>query len=137
MTRKTLVATITVLFFLVFAGMAVAGTYMTYSAVSKTGQGDTTNELKLKVGKDGLTVELTTAIPGVIIAVLGVVGLLLLLIRIPVREVLGYETRGGGPGHLGFLRRTPVFSREETKISLLVWWLVKNKDVYVRTKNNV
>lgn len=137
MTTKTIVTLITLLLFLAFAVTTFAGIYLTYTAVSKTTQShESASSLKLKVGNDGIEVEVTSAVAGILITGLGIVGLLLLLKKVPVREVLGYRTQGGGGDHMGFLTTTPVLSNEENRMPLLVWWMVKKKNLFVRSNVN-
>lgn len=134
MKGKTLIGTITFVVFIVFAGMAVTGTYMTYSSVSavKAEESEKANELKLKIGKESVEIELTTAIPGLVISVLGVTGLLLLLIKVPVREAfLARETATATGNYFLMGRISPKIGFAERKVPLPVWWLIKGRKDYV------
>jgi hypothetical protein len=92
--------------------------------------------MKLKVGSNGIEVEVTTAVAGLFIAAFGIVGLLYLLKKVPVREVLGYQTQGGGGDHIGLLRNILVLSEERIRMPLLIWCIVKKSNRFVRTNGD-
>lgn len=140
MTTKTTVTLISLLLFLVFALTTFSGIYLMYTAVSKPPRQSqaSASRLQFKVGKDGIEVEITSAVAGVVITAFGIVGLLLLLRKVPVREVLGYRTHGDGDhiNYMGLLTTTPILSKEEIQMPLLVWWVVKKKNRFVRSDVN-
>jgi hypothetical protein len=129
--KKTVVA-LTIIFIFLFASIAAAGGYMVYeSSLKKETKVDSSenSDLKLNVSKESVSFEITNAIPGLIIFCFGATGLILMIFKIPVHEVLGYRTKGGGSGGgLGFMLKEKILSEQTIQAPLPVWWLLKNTE---------
>jgi hypothetical protein len=117
---------ITIVLMLIFAGITCCGAYLVYQETQVSASVSDKADVKVNIKKDSLSFEIKHAIPGLIIFSFGAVGLIIMLIKVPVREILGYRTRGGGGrGMMGYMTQEPVFS-EPMSIPLPVWWILKS-----------
>jgi hypothetical protein len=120
--KKTVVA-ITIKLGLIFAVMAYCGGYMLYQQQNAS---PVASDVKVSAKKDSLSIELKNALPGLIVFCFGAGGLILLVIKIPVHEVLGYHVEGGGhSGGIGMMTRKKVISKHIISMPLPVWWLLR------------
>lgn len=122
--KKTVTA-LTIIFILLFASITAAGGYMVYESTSNNTEPSANTDLKLKINKGEAELEITNASYGVIIFSFGAIGLILMLFKIPTHEVLGYRTKGGGGGGLGFMFKEKIISNQTIQTPLLIWWLLK------------
>jgi hypothetical protein len=128
--------------FLAFMLIACLGVVLVISASVKlappgsTPKGPSPPETAVKVKIDGATVDISTAIPGLVVFVMGAVGLLLLAIRVPVKQVRGYEKPPKGAMHevLGYILQTPspILSDRTERVPLLLWWLIRKRGLAIR-----
>ena len=144
LTMNTKVRYLVTAFFVVFGLITAAGIFLLYrsadfSAATQPKKGDQ-SKIEVNAGANGLKVDVTTAVPGVIVFVFGVAGLILLLVKTPVREILGYTTpRVHRADSTDFMLTTdifpqPVLGEKVERIPLLVWWFLRNKKMMVKTK---
>ena len=128
---KQTVAALTIILVLLFASITAAGGYMVYESTSNN-KNDTESsaksDLKLKISKNEAELEITNASPGIIIFIIGAIGLILMLFKIPTHEVLGYRTKGGGGGGMGFMVTEKIISEQVIQTPLLIWWLLKRTE---------
>ncbi|QKX15532.1 hypothetical protein [Microbulbifer sp. YPW1] len=126
---KKTVATLTVLFALVFTGMIAFGGFLIYQEIPQYITSDVNesprSDLKFEVSGKSTSFELTNGIPGVIILVLGSIGLISMVFKLPVKEVLGYQTTGGGRGGMGLMLREKVLSQNILSVPYPVWLFLK------------
>lgn len=131
---RVIVITLTIVFVLAFTSMAAGGGYLIYKEI---GPSDSTSDVEVTIDKKSLTLKLVSAAPGLIIFCFGAVGLILMVYRVPTKEVLGYRTEGGGgSGTMGFMVRKKVLSSEQTNIPLPVWWLLSKSDRFEKIESN-
>jgi hypothetical protein len=131
--------------FVVFSLIAASGIWLTIASVTQESQastekGDSPSKVDIALSGTGVKVKLTTAIPGLVVFVMGTAGLLLLTIRVPVRQVTGY-TRPPKlpPGAVGLMAPSmmptkPIVSERVEHIPLLLWWLVRDQGRAIRAK---
>jgi hypothetical protein len=123
------VVVLSFLFFFIFAGMIVAGTGLLYKSAKDTQVSET--NVKISAGRDGWELELTTAIPGIVLIVLGTAGLLL---KVSVREIGGYGPTKDGVT-MSFLvspPMQPMYGGKTLRVPLPVWWLIKSTGLFAR-----
>jgi len=129
---KKTVAALTVIFIFLFASIAAVGGYIVYkSSLKKEAMVDSSenSDIKLSINKESVSFEITNAVPGLIIFCVGAAGLILMIFKIPVHEVLGYRTKGGGSGGLmGLMIREKILSEQTIQAPLPIWWLFKNTE---------
>lgn len=126
--RKT-VATLTVLLVLTFISMAAFGGYLVCQeiprAITPENIQNESADLKFEVSNKSASFEIKNAIPGILFLAFGAVGLISMVFRLPVKEVLGYQTKGGGNGGIGFMVKEKIMSPYTINIPYLVWLLLK------------
>jgi hypothetical protein len=113
--------------------MAAGGGYLIYKEV---GSQNSSSDIEVTVERDSFTLNLVRATPGLVIFCFGAVGLILMIYRVPTKEVLGYRTEGGGGSGMGFMVIKKVLATEQTNISLPVWWLLSKTDRFEKTAEN-
>ena len=114
--------------------MAAGGGYLIYTTINSQGS---SSDIEVKVEKDSFTLKLVKAAPGVVIFCFGAIGLILMMYRVPTKEVLGYKTEGGGgSGISGFMVRKKVLASRKTNIPLPVWWLLRKTDRFEVIEKN-
>jgi hypothetical protein len=120
--------------------MVAAGTYMTYQSVSSQPPSET--NVKVAASQKSVEFEIKTAIPGIILIVIGGVGLILMVMKVPAKEIVGYQQppRSRGPSDMVMYTLStspkPIYSTTTTNVPLLVWWLIKSKGVFVSEREN-
>jgi hypothetical protein len=128
--------------FAAFTAIAAAGVLLVFIAVSTPGAAAKADVPQSKVGMTvapgKLKVDITTGIPGLIIFMLGGVGLLLLAIRVPMKQVRGYRNPPQlPPGAMGIMRMDflmgpqPILSGETERVPLLLSWFAGDRAVRV------
>ena len=128
---------------LTFCAMAGGGFWMIYISADTTqikgGKADLseeTSEVNVSAKSDSFNVEVKTAIPGVIVFVFGAGGLLLMLIKVPVKQILlvteAADSRPGTFSMMTTVGRRRTLSSQTERIPLLVWLLIRNRDVAKR-----
>lgn len=126
--NRKMVRVLTFLFFAMFPVMILAGVALTYdSAVSKN---IPEPHAEPAVPKNSVGLDFVMAIPGVAFIVFGYLGIFIMLIKIPAKEITGYEGADNSDKESTLLN--PVYSEKITKISLPIWWLVKNKGIFTK-----
>ncbi|WP_133152947.1 hypothetical protein [Vibrio breoganii] len=130
---RVIVITLTIFFVLVFALMAVAGGYLIYEEINPQ---SSASDVEVKVERDSVTLNLVKATPGLVMFCFGAIGLILMIYRIPTKEVLGYRTEGGGGSGMGFMVRRKVLATERTNIPFPVWWLLCKTNRFERIEEN-
>ena len=130
---KAIVITLTIFLALAFASMAAGGSYLIYKEIGLQGA---SSDIEVTVERDSVTLNLVRATPGLIIFCSGAVGLILMVFRVPTKEVLGYRTEGGGGSGMGFMVRKKILASEQTNIPLPVWWLLRKTDRYEKIAEN-
>lgn len=130
---RVFVIVLTIFFVIAFASMTVSGGYMIYKEVRPP---VSSTDVKVKVSRDSLTVVLARATPGLIVFSFGAIGLILMVFRVPTKEMLGYRTEGGGTDGTGFMQQRKILSDKKTNIPLLVWWLLKSTERFERIEEN-
>ena len=122
--------------------MAAAGIVLVFIAATGPGAVAKADAPQSKVGitvsPDKLKFDMTTGIPGLMIFVLGGAGLLLLAIRVPMKQVRGYRAPPRlPPGTLGLMTSAffegpqPVLSDKTERVPLLLSWFAGNRAVRV------
>lgn len=126
---KKTVATLTVLLVLSFMGMTFFGGYLVYQEIPRsdtsTSLQNESSDLKVEVSNQSASFEIKNAIPGIIFLAFGGIGLISMVFRLPVKEVLGYQTKGGGNGGMGFMVKEKVMSPYIINVPYPVWLLLK------------
>ena len=126
---KKTVVTLTVLLVLSFIGMTFFGGYLVYQEIpgldtSKKLQNES-SDLKFEVSNKSASFEIKNASPGIIFLTVGGIGLISMVFRLPVEEVLGYQTKGGGNGGMGFMVKEKIMSPYTINVPYPVWLLLK------------
>lgn len=93
------------------------------------------SSIDVGVNQKGVKLKMTTAIPGLVVFVMGAAGLLLLALKVPVKRVdytasAGRGVGGGGPVMTlsRFEGPTRVVSNQTERIPLLLWLLIRRQD---------
>ena len=133
---KKIVATLTIILIFLLASMTAVGGYIVYESTSNSTQSTARSDLKLKINVDGAELEATNIAPGIIMFIFGSIGLILMLFKIPTYEVLGYRTKGGGGGNMGFMVKEKIISEETIRTPLLIWWLLKRTGKLEKIEGN-
>lgn len=130
---RAVVIVLTIFFVLTFASMAAAGGYLIYDgAIHKTFLSD----VEVKVEQGFFTLNFENATPGLIIFCFGAIGLILMVWKIPTKEVLSYRTEEGGGSGMGFMVRRKVLATKQINIPLPVWWLLSKTNRFEKLEKN-
>lgn len=130
---RAFVLILTTVFVLAFASMTMLGGYMAYQQVRPSSQ---RSDVEVTVRRDSLELRLEQATPGLIIFCFGAVGLILMVYRIPTKEVLAYRTEGGNGRGSALMLRRKVLDERITNIPLPLWWLLKRTDRFERVDDS-
>jgi len=130
---RAFVIVLTLFIVIAFASMAVGGGYMIYKEVRSP---VSSTDVKVTVSRDSLSLVLARATPGLIVFCFGAIGLILMVFRVPTKEVLGYRAEGGGGHGIGLMRHEKILSDQKTNIPLLIWWLLKSTERFERIEEN-
>ena len=102
---------------------------------------DARRVLDMAVNMHGIRIKIATGIPGLIVFLLGGRGLLLLAIRVPVKQVQ-YKI-GPKPSKDAFYSVLSmmtgverVVSERTERIPLLLWWTIQRRDIAERVKDS-
>ena len=98
---------------------------------------DGASKVKVEAKEKGVTVEITTMIPGVVVFVFGAIGLTLMLIKVPVKQILSIDYPSGPPpGTISTLIMllSPRITLSDTveKLPILIWLFVRNRSIAER-----
>lgn len=104
--------------------MAAGGGYLVYKTINMQ---SSSSDVEVKVEKDSITLKLVKATPGLVIFCFGAVGLILMMYRVPTKEVIGDKIKGGGGSGMELMVRKKVLASDKTNIPLPVWWLLLRK----------
>jgi hypothetical protein len=125
---RNVVAGLTIFLVLVFTSMVAYGGYLVYQENRALELGSPeSSDFKLNVGHQSASFEITNALPGLIILLIGGIGLISMVFKLPVKEVLGYQSKGGGNG-IGFIVKERVLSQYIISVPYPVWLLLKRTD---------
>jgi len=113
--------------------MVLVGIDLTYQSLSNASVSDT--EVKIGATSDSLDIELSTAIPGVVLIVFGAIGLFLMIIKVPAKEIVEHKNPHSVPNRttLNYSLKTfqnQILSQQTIEIPKLIWWFVKNKGIF-------
>jgi len=123
---------------LVFTMISLRGAWLVYKSQLV---GPTT--INSQVSAEGLKLNITSAIPGIIIFVIGGVGLILLLIKVPVKRILGYEAPKADTtsrlqtftlGGAGFSFPRPILADKIENVPLLLLPFIRNDVVKINKR---
>jgi Ca2+/Na+ antiporter len=127
-----------------FLILAITGVFLIFQSSRNPSRQDAQSEkteMKMEFTPERLQIDLATVMPGVIVFLIGGAGLLLMLIKVPVKEIVGYEQPAreerSAPAeerHLDSFPGSPLPVLSETAIGLpvLLWWIVKSKGTFAR-----
>lgn len=93
-------------------------------------------DLEVTVTRKSLELRLMSASPGMFIFCFGAAGLILMVFKVPTKEVLGYKREGAGPSGMGLIRETKILDTRKTYIPLPIWWLIKRTQRFERVNEN-
>lgn len=118
-------------FLLLFGFSLVSGVVLIFISFETVPFAPTTVNITIK--PEQLSFNLSTGVPGVILTFFGFVGLLTLLIKIPVKEVVQVIAGGGGKGQtIGFLTtRTEYIDHE---LPVFLYWILRERMGLIRQK---
>ena len=117
-----------------FFAMVAAGVVLLTVSVAPQ-QTEAPSSFLIQIGRN--KIDLRSGVPGVMLVLIGGIGLLLLAIKTPVRQIVGFEEppAAGGDLRLFSLAVTsmprPILGEVE-HVPLLLWWLVGRKRAAVR-----
>ena len=129
---------IVVAIFLVFALISFAGIWLIYNSQTITNQPGTQQQTKIEtqVNEHEVKINITTISLGIIVFIFGAAGLILLLIKIPVKRILGYEK---SIDMSNMMMRTPspyspqpILSENIEMVPLIFWLWMRNRDIAIR-----
>lgn len=131
--------------FVVFTLITSCGVYLVARSVDtnpqvSTVQGDQQSNVDVGVSSRGVRVKMTTAIPGLVVFVMGAIGLLVLTVRVPVKQIRGYKKPPTPPKDafgnvlLHMQVPEPILSDRTERIPLLLWWLIRERGLAVRVE---
>lgn len=118
--------------------MAIIGAYNAlYKPYKNSTLVENDSEVEVKIKKDEISVKIITKLPGIIIFIFGATGLILMIIKIPVRQIVSIRdpiSGGIDSNKMQFitLGTSHVPSNQVEKIPILFWWLIKNKGIAKR-----
>lgn len=120
---------------IIFTLITLYGLYLIKCEVSETrtsGEGINNNPIEVEISiSEKIGIILKTSIPGIVVFVFGAMGLLLSLIKVPVRQVVPQEREPGAfYNTLGFMQTK--LSKHEERIPILMWWLIRNRGIAQR-----
>ncbi len=133
--------------FVIFALIAACGIYLVSVSIQPSTpvaqQKPTDTKVDISVNTGGAKIKLSTAIPGMMVFLIGGAGLLVLAIRVPVKQIQGYKKpRTKTKDSMNFGLATmgleylngpePILSERTERIPLLFWWFLRRKAVAVR-----
>jgi hypothetical protein len=117
-----------------FLGLAALGAYM----MCTSPYSPEATQAELDVSAAGVKISVKTLVVGVLVFLAGAAGLILLAIKVPVKQILGYQTTRSSGDTLQHMLTTaipvPVLSREIERIPLLLWMLPAVRRRAVRAK---
>lgn len=121
MARKQNINRIIWLFAFVFSFMCFMGIYLTQKSISTQ-----KTEFSGTVQPSKITFKLSTGAPGLVVLLIGAAGLLLLIIKVPVKEpIYKIPQKGDGGSRLSLMILHTQY--EEYKLPLLLYWLLRGK----------
>jgi hypothetical protein len=117
-----------------FALVLIAGVILTCASIDRCPTSPV--DISGKVAASGMSFRIVTGLPGIVFTLIGFAGIVLLLIKIPVREILlGIGTKGKLefgrkillPGEAQTSVPPPQPEHVDYKIPLLFYWLFKGE----------
>ncbi len=135
--KKTVVLC-SLIFLFLFAGITVMGICMVCKEIntSKENEDYVAERSGVKVDAiDSFSFELTNVTPGLIIAVLGAVLFALMLRKVPVKEIIEYQTKDSSHDKIaGATLVEEITSENIIKVPLPVWWLLRFSKKLIRVE---
>jgi hypothetical protein len=125
----------------VFVLIAACGICLIRASVSPlAAHNDPSSSLDLAINLNGIRIKITTAIPGLIVFLLGGAGLLLLAIRVPVKQVQhrmrARSSKDSWNSTLSMMTVERVVSERTERIPLLLWWIIEKRDIAERVRDS-
>jgi len=118
-------------FLILFGVLLVCGIVLTAISVNTVPVTPTTLDVSIKGTQ--LVFRASTGIPGIILVILGSIGLLTLLIKIPVKEVIHVISGGGKTGRTIGLMIAETRSVDHN-LPVLLYWILKKRMNLSRAK---
>jgi len=115
-------------FLIVFSFMCISGVAIIFISYPENTVVD--SEIKATIENRKISIELKTGIPGIFLVVMGAIGLLTLLIKIPVKQVFKVrDYPNHGDGFLGLTINTSATKlvHRDVKIPLFLFWVLRKK----------
>lgn len=142
------VAALTIALFVVFSAISAGGGYLTYQAMSmhaaeppanpiaKPDNPKASEEISITFGNIAIKAQAAYGMPGLVILCAGMTGLIMMLNKIPVRKVLGNQSKDGGNRALGLMMQEKIVSEKALSMPLPVWLLLKNTGRYEKISDS-
>ncbi len=128
---------IVILLAIVFSLISLAGIVLI--AVSIETPPTDPSEVNAEITAQGVKLNLTSLIPGIIVFVFGASGLLLLLLKVPVKRILLVPIHDDSDTTKMMMWRTTMstnYRRELSpaveRIPILLWWMIRSRSVAER-----
>jgi hypothetical protein len=128
-----------------FVAFAGCGVYLIGTSVEPKAnrKPPSASKVDVDVSPKGVKLKLTTAIPGLVVFVVSAAGLLLLTIRVPVKQVRGYRGVRQAPGaasRVGLQYRfaetpEPILNDQTERVPLLLWWAIRKRGIAVEVQD--
>ena len=135
-----IIVTVLLMAFLVITAL---GIWLIFDSVG-TSKGSTLptaqENIEITASASGVKIKMSTAFPGVIMFLVGGSGLLLMLMKVPIKQVVGCQQKPFGCHYHHFAALAtfgssppqPILNDEIEKIPLLLWFFIRNKRRAVR-----
>lgn len=124
--------------FVAFALVTAAGVYLVATSLENKSERAPQSTVSVQVETTRVNIDVKTAIPGLVVFVLGAAGLLLLAIRVPMKQVRGYRQPPHlPPGAVGLAVQIgqvpqPILAERAERVPLLLGWAAQAKGSAVR-----
>ena len=124
--------------YVAFVLMAASGIYLVRTPLDSKSQRATQSTVNVRVQPTRVEIDVKTAVPGLMIVVMGASGLLLLVIRVPMKQVRGYKKAPRlPPGAFGFAGQSfqaaqPILADRAERVPLLLEWAARARGRAVR-----
>lgn len=115
-------------FLIVFSFMCISGVTIIFISFPEYTVVD--SEVKTSVESNKVSIELKTGIPGIVLVVMGAIGLLTLLIKIPVKQVFkvrNYPNHRDGFFGLTIDTSATKLEYRDVKVPLFLFWVLRKK----------
>ncbi|MCK5612724.1 hypothetical protein KAR91_63210 [Candidatus Pacearchaeota archaeon] len=130
---------IIILLMVIFLCITVSGIHLVYKTVRQpavreaSGNSDGST-IKVEVSKNKVSIDIISTIPGIFVFIVGGIGLILLLIKVPVKRIVEYQ-RPRDEGHeISTFDYGPALSKKTEKIPWLLWRFIKSRGLVQRVR---